>query len=271
MIKSESASVSKTITFLSDGFLLRGILHLPAVERPPLVIGSHGLLSSGSSPKQISLARSLNDAGIAYFRFDHRGCGESQGDFREVTSLENRSTDLIRAICALKEAEDLDRPLGLFGSSFGGTVVLSVAARMPVDAVVTFAAPVESRSIESVEAPDGDGPSPDRHIDRERLRFDITRILTSVRGVCAFHGDADETVPPSSAREIETRTGDPKRLWIFKNGDHRMSDRDHQIDFLRESVRWFLERFDNVKTPADPNRKCDITGETDRQARNRHG
>jgi len=35
----------KSITFSSNGFTLKGTLHLPAAEHPPVVVGSHGLFS----------------------------------------------------------------------------------------------------------------------------------------------------------------------------------------------------------------------------------
>ncbi len=86
------------IHFISDSLRLCGILHLPLQKNPPVVIGSHGLLSSGNSPKQIALAQICNARGIAYFRFDHRGCGKSEGDFASVTTFKGRCTDLACAI-----------------------------------------------------------------------------------------------------------------------------------------------------------------------------
>ena len=74
----------ENISFNSDSLKLKGVLHLPDDGQPPVVIGSHGLYSSGSSPKQIALAEQCNRLGIAYFRFDHRGCGSSQGEFERV-------------------------------------------------------------------------------------------------------------------------------------------------------------------------------------------
>ncbi len=87
-------AVIKEIQFLSETFWLKGYLHLPPVVKPPFVIGSHGLFSDKDSPKQIELARHCNQRQMAYFRFDHRGCGESKAPFNEVTSLESRRTDL---------------------------------------------------------------------------------------------------------------------------------------------------------------------------------
>ncbi|MEJ2475932.1 MAG: alpha/beta hydrolase [Desulfobacterales bacterium] len=95
MDKTEPNGCCRWIDFLSEGYRLKGMLHLPTAERPPVVIGSHGLLSSSESAKQRELAARCTAAGMGYFRFDHRGCGRSQGYFPEVTTLEGRVQDLI--------------------------------------------------------------------------------------------------------------------------------------------------------------------------------
>ena len=56
-----NSSTCTEIAFSSDGLLLKGFLHLPARKQPPVVIGSHGLLSSGASPKQVALAQQAGD------------------------------------------------------------------------------------------------------------------------------------------------------------------------------------------------------------------
>ena len=127
-----------TITFSSDGFVLRGMLHLPSKKKPPVVIGCHGFLSTSDSPKQIQLATQCTAHGIAFFRFDHRGCGQSSGNFKQVTSLKTRCKDLISALDTIRARQDVGDRVGLFGSSMGGAVCISVAAAYPVDAIVTF-------------------------------------------------------------------------------------------------------------------------------------
>ncbi len=67
-----------------------GTLHLPDRSRPPVVIGSHGLFGTAGSAKQVDLAVACVAAGIGFFRFDHRGCGHSTGDFARVTTLTGR-------------------------------------------------------------------------------------------------------------------------------------------------------------------------------------
>jgi dipeptidyl aminopeptidase/acylaminoacyl peptidase len=72
----------REISFRSDGLALKGTLHLPPSDKPPIVIGLHGLYSSQESPKQIALARACNALGLAYLRFDHRMSHEQhQNDF----------------------------------------------------------------------------------------------------------------------------------------------------------------------------------------------
>ena len=134
------------VDFTADRFNLRGTLHLPEVPSPPVVIGCHGLLSDRSSPKQIALAEACNALGLAFFRFDHRGCGESAGRLEAVTSLEGRASDLLHAIRLLESRPGLGKRIGLFGSSMGGAVCLRVAGERQVAAVVTFAAPVRTES-----------------------------------------------------------------------------------------------------------------------------
>jgi fermentation-respiration switch protein FrsA (DUF1100 family) len=53
-----------------------------------------------------------------------------------------------------------------------------------------------------------------------------------------MHGDADETVPVSHAKEIYNLAASPKKLIIQHKGDHRMSHEQHQNDFIRDAAAW---------------------------------
>lgn len=235
-------SICKKITFSSERFLLSGTLHLPDSVSPPVIIGSHGLFSSGNSPKQIALAQQCLSYGIAFFRFDHRGCGESEGDFNDVTSLEARCSDLISAVAMIRSRNDTGKQIGLFGSSMGGAVTLATAGVLNTDSLVTVAAPVRIASaIEAVEAIERSAASkpPDPGFYKKELRFDIADKLPAICNILIFHGDADNVIPVSNAEEIYQKAGEPKKLIIQKQGDHRISDRSHQEEFMRETVSWF--------------------------------
>ncbi len=236
---SANNSKLKAISFHSDGLILKGTLHLPAVDHPPVVIGSHGLYSNQDSPKQIALARACNTLGMAYFRFDHRGCGSSQGEFDPVTSLAARCTDLKKAMEAIKSRNETGHRIGLFGSSMGGTVCLSVAAELKVNTIVTFAAPLRSRIRDEGLRQSKNPDAPGIFLDAKKSDFDISGNISQVRNILIIHGEKDETVPLSHAAEIHRLAGEPKKITIQQNGDHRMSSKKHQVDFIGEASLWF--------------------------------
>jgi len=240
MIKSAKMAVScNALLFLSDGFRLSGTLHWPGIHQPPVVVGSHGLLSSGGSPKQIEMARQCRENGLAYFRFDHRGCGQSEGDPADAADFNGRCRDLRCAIDFLRNNFDLNPKIGLFGSSLGGAVCLSVSATAAVHALVTVAAPLSSRSL--IDAANGVVPaglSADLALS-PRFCFDLSGSLSSLSNLLIFHGENDSVVPVSHARELFKKAGHPKKLVIQENGDHVMSLPLHQKIFMQESLVWF--------------------------------
>ena len=232
----------KDIKFRCDSFELKASLHLPPVEQPAVVIGCHGLLSDRNSPKQIALAEQCNRLNLAFLRIDHRGCGESQGEFESVTSLDARCRDLICAIELMKSNTAVGDRIGLFGSSMGGAVCLQVAGAISIAALVTVAAPIRSRQIEhTIDSPTNPDDREFR-FDVKKNSFDITRKLLKISNILLFHGDGDAVVPLSHAREIFRLAGEPKNLIIQKNGDHRMSNPRHQQKFVREASLWFKSR-----------------------------
>ena len=240
MVNSKNKPVIKEIVFSSDNFLLKGHLHLPPADRPPVVLGSHGLFSDKNSPKQIQLAQQCNRNKIAYFRFDHRGCGRSKAPFEEVTSLEARCTDLKAAAKMLRDRKDIGAEVGLFGSSMGGVVCLATARYVKADALVTWAAPIRSSEIgENKASPARRGETAASDHPFKKNPFDISDQLSGIRNILIFHGNADETVPLSHAQEIYEGVSQPKQLVVFSQSDHRMSNPTHQKDFIRQATAWF--------------------------------
>jgi uncharacterized protein len=229
------------ITVTSDDYRLNGALHLPPGAGPfPLIIGCHGLLATGDSPKQISLAQRCVTQGLAYFRFDHRGCGASTGDFHTATTYAGRCQDLISAVQQLLSRPDLRRPLGLFGSSFGGAVCLECAPDLSPAAVVTLAAPIASAGIaaEAVQDLLATEPYPGA-LHRSALKFDLGPKIPAVSNLLVIHGTRDAVVPFDNATRIHTAAQTPKELLQLSGGDHRVSDPGHQQQFLQSAAGWF--------------------------------
>lgn len=235
----------ETIMFMSDGFRLRGVLHRPdSTQNPPVVVGSHGLFSDGNSPKQIALAEALNRLGIAFFRFDHKGCGQSEGGIDEVAGLDGRCRDLINAVQTLGEQGELGGPLGLFGSSMGGAVCLSTAAELNVAALVVLATPVriisDGEAMTAIQR-SANGSAIDSIFYRRNLTFDLSDRLPALHHVLIIHGEADEVIPAANAHEIHQNAQAPKKLILQKGGDHRVSDPVHQKEFIIETTAWFAQ------------------------------
>ncbi len=237
----------KKITFYSDGLRLSGTLHLPVVaSAPPVVIGSHGLFSNSNSPKQIELANKCNACKIAYFRFDHRGCGNSEGDFDQVTSFKGRCHDMINAIKIIMARDDTAGQISLFGSSFGGAVCVSMGDLFNIASIVTFAAPVLlSKSIlKAVDYAAKASPFGIANTEK-KINFDISSILSKTSNILLFHGDADDVVPFSDAMKIYKKAEWPKKLIKQIRGDHMMGNKQHQKEFSREAVIWFKKGFES--------------------------
>ena len=87
------------------------------------------------------ITRALTQAGMAVFRFDFTGLGESEGDFADTTFASN--IDDLLAAAAYMERE-LEGPSILLGHSLGGAAVLAAAARIEsCRAVATVGAPFD--------------------------------------------------------------------------------------------------------------------------------
>lgn len=224
------------LAFPSDGYRLQGTLHLPDRLTPNLIVGSHGLYSSGNSPKQVELAHRCCQMGIAYFRFDHRGCGRSQGRFEAVTTLPGRRNDLLDAVSFLRKTFSFGPQLGLFGSSFGGTTCLAAAGILKPSRLVTLAAPVDSRSILAAVEKDEAPVAP--LFFKDVFQFDLRDELVAISDLLVIHGDKDEVIPSSHAEVIFKRAHSPKKLLFITGGDHRLSRRNHQQEFISETMNW---------------------------------
>jgi uncharacterized protein len=248
MEKSEANSICKSVSFISDGYKLRGDLQLPEnAMKPPVVIGSHGLFATRQSPKQAALAVACNHLGMAYFRFDHRGCGESEGGPFEQCSFESRIRDILNAFEFVTGLDDTGDDIALFGSSLGGAAACRAFSAIRPAAIVVFAAPTASQPILDSTGEQDKRKYPDYFF--ENISFDNGDMLSKLSNILIFHGDRDETVPLSEARKIHGAAGEPKKLIVQRQGDHRMSDEAHQREFVRIAAEWFEKGFERKRAP----------------------
>jgi pimeloyl-ACP methyl ester carboxylesterase len=117
---------------------LAGTLQVPSAARA-LVAFAHGSGSSRLSPRNMAVAKALNDRGIATLLFDLLTPAEEQ-DRTNVFDIPLLADRLIDAVHWIDGQSSLGRlPLGLFGASTGAAAALVAAAKLPdrVGAVVS--------------------------------------------------------------------------------------------------------------------------------------
>jgi len=122
--------MERAIRFPSGDLELSGVLHLPETTRDgqlPCFVVIHGFGSNKDATNVQGPVKMLNEWGYAAFRFDMRGCGQSDGSFGRVICLE-QVADTRAAIDLLQAQPELDpQRIGVLGSSFGAAVAIYAA------------------------------------------------------------------------------------------------------------------------------------------------
>lgn len=116
----------------SKGNQLCGILSSPASGKDKIVILCHGFSSSKESRTNVEFEEIFNEGGLATFRFDFYGHGESGGKFEDIT-LGEAAHDLEQAYSFLKKRGY--KKFYLVGSSFGGAASVLAASRITLHSV----------------------------------------------------------------------------------------------------------------------------------------
>jgi fermentation-respiration switch protein FrsA (DUF1100 family) len=226
------------IRAISEGKKIYGILHLPrAPSTPSCVIASHGLFSSKDSEKFVEIGEFFSDRGIAIIRYDHQGCGESGGNISETT-VSSRIKDL-EAICELAINHPLlGDDIGLLGSSMGGFISVFKGASDPrVKALALWATP--SHFIGKRKIVQEGAPLLKDIFYQDNKRYDARRAIKKVSHCLILHGEVDELVPLSQARELYSLARPPKNLEVFKDGNHRFTNPQHRRRAIELSFEWF--------------------------------
>jgi dipeptidyl aminopeptidase/acylaminoacyl peptidase len=226
------------IRTISEGKKIYGILHLPRNPSPPCVIASHGLFSSKESEKFVEIGEFFSAQGIAVIRYDHQGCGESEGDL-SATTASSRIKDL-EAVFELAANHPLvggDR-LGLLGSSMGGFIsIFKASADFRVKALALWATPSHLGDKRDVQ--DEENPPLGEAFYRDLERYDARQAIKAVRNSLILHGETDELVPLTQAEELYAAARAPKDLEVFPGGDHRFTNPQHRRQAIRMSLEWF--------------------------------
>ncbi|MBS0622857.1 MAG: alpha/beta hydrolase [Verrucomicrobia bacterium] len=242
----------------NGGQTLFGILHLPLNEgKVPAVVFAHGYGGNKLGPNRLYVAQAeeLARNGVAALRFDFRGCGDSEGIFREMC-LASFVSDLLLAIEHLRNHPKINGDqIGILGASLGGPVSVMAARECSVLQSLALWAPLGEgklwRKDWSTRKPTKEemsklklaGPK----LVREFLSIEIMKELEHIGHVplLHIHGDADNVVLPHHAdlyrraREGGTATSN---FLTLPNSDHSLCN--HLAErrrLLKATTRWFRE------------------------------
>ncbi len=226
----------------------------------------HGMESAKEGDKSVALASRLAGAGCDVLRFDFSYVGESEGEFIDIT-VSGEVDDLAGAWTFL--AERISGPIGIVGSSLGGTVaVLFAAEQHQVSALATIAAvAVPGRRARAL-------PEQERRRWREQGSYDLHGIrvgsafLADVEQldvvaaiprigcpILLTHGTEDEVVPVSDATLICDATEGRAEVRLFAGADHRFSDPETRAEMLEQIAAWMLDRLAAARAP-QPNSRA---------------
>ena len=225
------------IRTISEGNKIYGILHLPRNPSPPCVIASHGLFSSKESEKLVEIGELFSAQGIAVIRYDHQGCGESEGDL-SATTASSRIKDLDAVFELAASHPLLGDHLGLLGSSMGGFIsIFKASADKRVKALALWATPSHLGGKRDVQ--DAESPHLGEEFYRDLEAYDAREAIKTLGNCLILHGEADELVPLAQAEELHAAARAPKHLEVFPGGDHRFTDPQHRRRAIKMSLEWF--------------------------------
>lgn len=228
------ASNIKNFTTICDGLEIHGRIHLPVKHPAPAIICSHGLFSDKDGSKFVRLTQHLADKGFVAVRYDHRGCGQSQGRLSDTT-LTGRLADLAAVTDFMRrQPHYVNDRIGLMGSSMGGLVSLWEAVRNRIyHAVVTWATPWEIRRPHKEKTSVGPIFLSDAfYADLKQYRS--LTLLKAIQRCMILHGGTDKLVPLTHAYHLFRHLGKPKAIKVLEGADHRFTnpnDRRQAIDY----------------------------------------
>ncbi len=237
-----------------NGHNLVGVLHLPEKEKPPLVIICHGFQGTKTERKIVLLARRLQEIGILVCRFDFEGCGDSEGDPKEIT-VENEVSDVYLAYKnVLKQCDINPTKIGLVGESLGSVIatLAIIKFKIPAKTVVFWSQAFDQKSLlkKWYQAEEirklkekgfiirGQKEIGHRYYYENRNK-DYSIYLSRLNvPVLLIHGGKDEDVPLEFSQKLANKYPNIT-LKILKKANHKFEDFTSQRQLISLTARWF--------------------------------
>lgn len=249
----------------NQGQKIFGVLHLPKkVKKPPCILICHGLggHKTGRYRIYVDLAEALIRRGIAAFRFDFRGSGDSEGEFSEVT-LTGEVQDALKAFEYLKTEKRIDQErIGVFGRSMGGAVAVISSAQTQQTKSMALWAPMyngddwkhmwdmiesgqatEQQSIE-MRRINGQVASMEFYAEMFKMRVDEALLKLSCVPLLLMHGINDEVIRHGHSEQyvvLRKHSEADTKFVTLPHADHDFTHAEERKYAIELTSDWFLE------------------------------
>lgn len=246
---------------------IAGILTIPQSAIPtPGVILLHGFASQKDEVGGYyrMLSASLANRGILSLRIDFRGCGESGGNFQELT-IHSQVQDAQNAIKWLTDSEYCQPSrLGLVGFSLGAAIAMIAAAQNPIvfkslvllSPVANMAHDLQSKYGQYAFIQAKKQGFIDLNLQQGQVRlksaffeslneFDLSACIKSYSGaLLALAGEQDYSATNATLLAASS-SAHPKEALIITNTDHVFGilseDKSVAITVIELATRWLVE------------------------------
>ncbi|HAH49921.1 MAG TPA: osmotically inducible protein OsmC [Balneola sp.] len=227
----------------STGEKLSAKIDLPKSETKAYALFAHCFTCSKDLKAVGNITKALADIGIATFRFDFTGLGQSEGDFAD-TNFSSNVDDLVKAYEYMDK--EFSAPAILIGHSLGGAAVLQASHKMEsVKAVATIAAPAEPAHVkENFEMSlDEINEKGEAKVSLAGRPFTIKKqfiddleearmkkfIHNLGKALIVFHSPIDNTVGIDNASKIFVAAKHPKSFISLDKADHLLSEKEDSM------------------------------------------
>lgn len=259
--------MQKYVECKRDEYILRGMVHIPenTDKKVPAVIMFHGFSASrvGFAFQFVTIARELEKHGIAVFRFDLAGSGESDGEFQDVT-LTSEIADGEAIIDYVKSLDYIDESkISLMGMSFGGMLAGMLGGIRNDDIHSLFLASSGTCVMEDIKKGHVQGKLISDEKVRERgyidlhankvgsgywedcVKYNPVEVSSKFqKDVLLMHIKGDPMVPVKCSEELYKAFGDRGQL-VLVDGDSHSYDTVEKVEALQNGmVEFFTKEFD---------------------------
>lgn len=128
------------VNIAADCGSLAGLVFHPARPARGAIIVCHGFRGAKENSGYLQpFARRLNQLSLMVVAFDFTGCGQSEGQFADLT-LQRQARDLVSVAGYTRQSFGL--PISLLGRSMGGSTIIAAAPQLDdIEAYVLWSTP----------------------------------------------------------------------------------------------------------------------------------